>query len=60
MRFRDLSIGQSFDWINPAKPGYNSFFLRCVKVSIRCYTDSEGYRHEVGSLNAAVYHVEVK
>ena len=56
MKFRDLKIGDSFDWIGPKHP---SFFLRCTKLSKRIYQDSTGYVHQVGSINAEVYHVKV-
>lgn len=56
--FRFLRIGQSFDWIDDSRHSFNSFFLRCTKVSQRCYVDSTGQRHQVGSLNATVFHTE--
>ncbi len=55
-RFRDLAIGQSFEWIEPGGY-YNSFYLSCVKTSARGYRDSMGTDHRVGSINAHVYHV---
>ena len=57
MKFRDLSIGDTFDFVNDSRPIFNSFFLRCKKVSTRRYEDSEGYIHRVGSINAMVHHV---
>lgn len=57
MKFRDLNIGDSFDWINDASI-YNSFFLRCVKISTRKYRDERGTEHRVGNVSAPVYHVE--
>jgi hypothetical protein len=59
-RFRDLSVGQSFDWIDDCRIGSNSFYLRCSKRSTRTYTDSTGMVHRVGSINANVYHVDTR
>jgi len=56
MKFKQLSIGQSFDFINDEKPSYNSFFKKCIKISPRKYTDSDGMTHSVGSINANVFH----
>jgi hypothetical protein len=57
MTFKELSIGQGFDWINPDSRA-NSFFKRCTKVSPRRYIDSDGISHRVGRTCARVYHVE--
>lgn len=56
MKFRDLSIGDSFDFIGPDRR-YNSFYLRCRKISTRKYRDERGTEHQVGSINASVFHV---
>jgi len=56
MKFRDLAIGERFDWINDENIWGNSFFRPCVKVSSRCYTDDQGYRYEVGTINARIGH----
>ena len=56
MKFRDLKIGETFDWIKPNSI-YNSFYKRCVKTGTRTYTDSDGQKHRVGSINANVCHV---
>ncbi len=59
MKFRELAIEQTFDWIDDANPLRNSFFEQCRKVSARKYvglTNSREYR--VGTINAAVFHVE--
>jgi hypothetical protein len=58
MKFRELEIGNTFDWLNDEKPMLNSFYLRCVKTSARGYADSKGTSHKVGSINAEVFHVE--
>jgi len=57
MRFRDVKIGQTFDWQNPYKPWLNSFFPACKKISARKYIAEGGVVHEVGTINASVYHV---
>lgn len=57
MEFRDLKIGQSFDFLNDAMPRYNSFFKRCTKTGFSTYEDEDGDRHRVGTIKANVYHV---
>jgi hypothetical protein len=54
--FKDLAIGQKFDFINPAVI-YNSFYLRCEKITDRKYRDSNGTVHRVGTVKAQVFHV---
>jgi hypothetical protein len=54
-KFRDIQVGKWFDFISGSM--YDSFFRRCVKTSSRAYIDSEGVRYQVGTINAAVYHV---
>jgi hypothetical protein len=56
-QFRDLSIGQSFDFISPIAT-HNSFYLTCTKISARQYRDERGTVHTVGSVKANVYHVK--
>lgn len=63
MKFRELKNGDRFDFINDDKPGFNSYFKRCVKISARKYQAIEehntpGYGHHIGSINADVYHAE--
>ena len=55
--FHEIAVGDTFDWINERRMGFNSFFLACQKVSTRCYVDTTGQRHEVGTVNAQVFHV---
>ena len=56
--FKELAIGQTFDWIDDANPSRNSFFARCIKVSVRKYVAIDtGKEYAVGSINAVVYHV---
>lgn len=57
MKFRELNVGDTFDWIKPNSM-FNSFYLRCRKTSTRSYTDEKGTLHKVGTVNASVYHVE--
>jgi len=57
MRFKDLEIGQTFDWQNPYKPWLTSFIPACKKISSRKYVSQGGLVHKVGTINAAVYHV---
>jgi hypothetical protein len=63
-KFRDLAVGDTFDWISEGDTRmFNSFFKRCVKLSARTYTETEGeelHRYRVGSIGAAVFHVERK
>ncbi len=56
MKFRDLKIGDTFDFISPDRM-LNSFYERCRKVSARCYRDDKRNRYEVGTINCDVYHV---
>ena len=61
--FKSLPVGASFDFIDDANPSFNSFYSRCVKVSPRCYraslnTFDAPVTLRVGSINAAVYHVD--
>lgn len=56
--FKNLSIGDSFDFINDLTPGYNSFFKRCTKISARKYKDETGTVYQVGSTKTAVYHIQ--
>jgi len=56
MKFRDLKIGDSFDFLGPESM-YHSFYLRCTKTSQRKYRDENGENYTVGSINADVFHV---
>jgi hypothetical protein len=59
-RFRDLAVGQTFDFIDDSRPGFSSFFSRCMKTSSRMYAtqDHPTLRYQVGSINVQVFHVE--
>ncbi len=59
MQFKDLLIGETFDFIGP-HVGENSFFDRCRKISARryCCVDDVDRSFTVGSGTAIVYHVE--
>ena len=60
--FKDLQIGEVFDWISPE---YASFFEPCRKTGTRGYVavlpsgeaNPRYGRMQVGSLSAKVYHV---
>ena len=64
MKFKDLEIGDTFDFVNPDKL-INSFFASCTKVSARRYAwtdatwaeDPRTLATQVGSIHVAVYHV---
>lgn len=60
VRFRDLAIGQQFDFefdfVSPN--GYNSFFKRCIKISPRKYRDEQGITYQVSSINCIVYNAK--
>jgi hypothetical protein len=61
VRFRDLQVGDTFDFINDAEPGFNSFFARCTKLSERTYTyqaNGQLVRNQVGSIYAPVFHID--
>jgi hypothetical protein len=58
MKFKELKIGQEFDFVNDSLPGYNSFFDTCRKISARKYISvGTGIEYQVGSISALVYHV---
>jgi len=62
MKFKDLAVGQRFDFINDGAKGYftfNSFRDRCAKISARkyCSLDRAMPDMQVGSVNVIVYHV---
>jgi hypothetical protein len=56
--FRDLPIGQTFDFIGPFGHA-NSFYARCVKVSNRKYAEVARPEvvYTVGTIKVQVYHV---
>jgi len=72
LRFRDLLPGQTFDFVDDARPGLNSYFERCMKTGQRTYvrvseqddnvtvwTDATGEAPvmRVGTISVDVYHV---
>lgn len=59
LRFRDLMIGQTFDFVDPALGRFNSYYRRVVKTSTRSYTevDNAHNTYRVGSIDAPVFHV---
>ena len=56
LKFRDLPIGEEFDFVGPVRM-FNSFYKRCTKRSARTYVDEDGVVHRVGSINANVFNV---
>lgn len=58
-RFRDLRVGDTFDFINDENRILNSFYERVRKTSARKYETLDGTTsYRVGSVYAVVYHVE--
>jgi len=62
-RFRDLAVGDRFDFVSPARL-FNSFYAPCTKVSARKYCwDAPAHLgipklfSQVGTINVLVYHV---
>jgi hypothetical protein len=54
MKFRDLQICQSFDFISGKN---DSFFDTCIRISTRKYVSIQtGLTHKVGTINCTVYH----
>lgn len=58
--FSALEIGDTFDFVNMSQPMMNSFYRRCVKISLRRYQVIEEPKtvYRIGSINARVYHVD--
>jgi hypothetical protein len=57
--FRELDIGDTFDFVDDSNAGYNSFFKRCTKTGDRTYQaigDTGVYK--VGKITCKVFHVE--
>lgn len=57
MQFRNLNIGQSFDFVNDSVLR-NSFFKRCTKVGNNTYRDSDDFIHTVGTTRCEVFHID--
>ncbi len=61
MQFRDLRVGQTFDFVGPDRI-MNSFYDRCMKLSERKYSPMEGAARNktmrVGSITCEVYNVK--
>jgi len=58
MLFKDLAVGDKFDWINPKMLTHNKLFSKCKKASSRIYTDGKGGSHTVRYIEAEVFHVK--
>lgn len=52
IKFRDLAVGDTFDWVNPAAPAQNSFYDYCLKTGARTYENETGRKFTVGSIDA--------
>jgi hypothetical protein len=58
MQFRDLAIGDTFDFIDEQNPTHNSFFDTCVKTTARGYKSlSTDKQYVIGRISAKVFHV---
>jgi len=57
-RFKDLQIGQTFDFVSPYR-NMNSFTKKCTKIGSRKYRDEDGVEHTVGSIDCFVYNVSL-
>jgi hypothetical protein len=57
MQFKDLKVGQRFDFVSPN--GHNSFYKLCTKISARKYQDEDGVNHTVGTIKCNVYNVSL-
>jgi hypothetical protein len=60
-KFKDLAVGDTFDFIDDNNRMHTSFYKRCVKVSdnkYRSLADVATYR--VGTIKCNVFHVERK
>lgn len=55
MLFKNLRIGQEFDWRNGKR--YSEHPYRCTKISARKYTDTKKATYKVGTINTKVFHV---
>jgi hypothetical protein len=59
IKFKELSIGDTFDFINDEEPHLNSFFARCTKTGPRTYSAGQRqYIYKVRTVHVAVFHVE--
>jgi len=63
MKFKDLLIGDTFDFMDEENPTHNNFFARCEKISKRKYAWGRmefGGRPEsqVGNINVMCFHVK--
>ena len=58
MTFKDLAIGQRFDFVSP-DIGYNSFYYRCIKISPRRYRSVETQIvYMIGTTKCVVFNPE--
>ena len=57
--FKELLIGDTFDFVDPDNRTLNSFFKRCEKTSERGYRDlGDIAKYQVGTIRCKVFNVE--
>jgi hypothetical protein len=58
-KFRDLAVGDTFDFVDESNARLNSYFYRCVKTGTRTYRAIEPQTdHKIGTVACKVYHVK--
>jgi len=57
VQFKDLKIGDTFDFVDDKAIGYNSFFERCTKITARKYKSETDVIYRVGKITCEVFHV---
>lgn len=68
-RFKELSVGDTFDFVDDTNPANNSFFSRCIKSGSRSYRTIatpvvEGMartshtEYKINTIMCKVFHVE--
>jgi len=59
VRFKELSVGDTFDFVDDENLTINSYFYRCRKTGTRTYEALDGDGpHTIGTVNCKVFHVE--
>lgn len=58
IRFRDLSVGDTFDFVDPSEPHMAAFFEPCEKISmVKMRVLSNGSTIRVENPESRVFHV---
>ena len=58
-RFKELSNGDTFDFIDDANQTGNSFYRRCKKIGQRHYVPVDGLEvYTIGTVMCRVFHVD--